>query len=416
MTQLTPNPDLERLVQDLNKVEPSEPTTIDPLEAASPAPPVSTIPPSPPPFAPREAEVADGSALEAILLEGARRGASDVLLVHGEPPVLRLSGRLVKAEADRLIGEEIGRLFDRHLTPLLRATLQERGAVDLSLRLPSEPPRRFRVNLHRQRGQLAAALRALPPEIPTLASLNLPPMLADLVRPSRGLELVCGPTGAGKSSTLAALVGQINRTRNAHVITIEDPIEYEHPNGTAIIEQIEVGSDIVSFAAALRACLRQDPDVVLVGEMRDLETVATALTAAETGHLILATLHTHDVAQAVHRTVDVFPGHQQPQIRHQLALSLNAIICQQLIPRADGKGRLPAVEILTSNFAVRNHIRKDALQNLATEITLGRRKGMVSLEESLVGLVRQGHVAVEEARARSGRPEELESLLAGVLP
>jgi twitching motility protein PilT len=366
---------------------------------------------------PREADIAAGSDLEAILQRGIGRDASDVLFVAGEPPVLRLSGHLVRMEWAPLTGEVIAGLFERHLTPPLRATLAETGAVDLSLRLSAGAgeglPRRLRVNLHYQRGQFAASLRILPARIPTLSSLNLPPGLAELVRTHRGLVLVCGPTGAGKSSTLAALVGEINRTRSAHVITIEDPIEYEYPSGKALIEQVEVGSDTSSFAVALRACLRQDPDVVLVGEMRDLETMATALTAAETGHLILATLHTHDVAQAIHRIVDVFPGHQQPYIRHQLALSLNAIVCQQLVPRADGGGRLPAVEILTSNFAVRNHIRKGALQNLSTEITLGRRHGMVSLEESLVALVRRGHIDLEEARLRSGRPEEFESLLGG---
>ena len=195
---------------------------------------------------------------------------------------------------------------------------------------------------------LAAALRALPRRVPTLDELNLPPMLAELVKPTRGLVLVCGPTGAGKSSTLAALVGDINRTRAAHIITIEDPIEYEHTQrASSVIEQVEVGRDAPSFAAALRAALRQDPDVILVGEMRDLETVATALTAAETGHLILSTLHTNDVAQAVHRIVDVFPAGQQSQIRQQLALALHAIVVQQLVPRADGAGRVPAVEVLT---------------------------------------------------------------------
>ena len=239
-----------------------------------------------------------------------------------------------------------------------------------------------------------------------------PASLAELVKSTRGLVLVCGPTGSGKTSTLAALVGEINRNEARHVVTIEDPIEYEHRNGKAVIEQIEVGRDAPSFASALRASLRQDPDVIMVGEMRDLETVSIALTAAETGHLILSTLHTSDVASAVHRIVDVFPPQQQTQIKQQLALSLNAIVVQQLIPRSgDAQGRSVAVEVLLANYAVRNHIRNEKLQNLITEITLGKRLGMISFEDSLARLVQQGLISVEDARVRTSRPDELESLL-----
>jgi twitching motility protein PilT len=269
------------------------------------------------------------------------------------------------------------------------------------------------VNLHRQRGTLAAAVRALPMQIPTLAQLNLPPSIAEFVKTNRGLLLVCGPTGAGKSSTLAALVGEINRSRPVHIVTIEDPIEYDHRNVRAIVEQVEVGRDSPSFASALRAALRQDPDVILVGEMRDLDTVATALTAAETGHLILSTLHTSDASQAIHRIIDVFPASQQGQIRHQLALSLNAIVCQQLVPRADGRGRVPAVEILIANQPVRNHIRNERLQNLKQELTLGRRQGMVSFEESLAQLAIAGAISAEEARIRARNLDELESQMRG---
>ena len=225
--------------------------------------------------------------------------------------------------------------------------------------------------------------------MPSLASLNLPPALAELVKPSRGLILVCGPTGSGKSSTLAAMVGEINRSRTSHIITIEDPIEYEHRSIRSVIEHVEVGRDARSFHDALRASLRQDPDVILVGEMRDLETVATALTAAETGHLVLSTLHTNDAQQAVHRVVDVFPPAQQSQIRHQLALSLHAIVVQQLVPRADGRGRVPAIELLLANYPVRHHIRSDDLQKLYNEITIGKRHGMIAMEESLALLVRR---------------------------
>ena len=343
-----------------------------------------------------------------------RRGATDLILLPGSPPILRVHGQLAAAEAPTVEEDALAAMFAPHLGGRTRRLLEEAGSADFSLRLAARGGGRawrFRVNVHRQRGQLAASLRALPQQVPTLAELNLPPQLAELVRPARGLVLVCGPTGSGKTSTLAALVGEINRSRTAHVVTIEDPIEYEHRNQRSIIEQIEVGSDTPSFAAALKASLRQDPDVILVGEMRDLETVQTALTAAETGHLILSTLHTNDVVQAIHRIVDVFPSVQQGQIRQQLALSLHAIVCQQLVPRASGNGRLPAVEVLLATYAVRHLIRKEKLQSLYNEITLGKKLGMISLEESLSNLVRTGEITAEEARIRTPRTEELDSLM-----
>ncbi|MGZ8832692.1 MAG: type IV pilus twitching motility protein PilT [Thermoanaerobaculia bacterium] len=398
MPRLIQDPHLEELVRELNQRE-GEPR--DESGRAS----------SPP------AVVPQGNALEQLLIDMAQRGASDLLIVAGAPPIFRVDGLLTKGDAAPLSDDEIHRL----LAPVLAGRPAERvssgEAVDFSLRLArstSEDDRRawrFRVNVHRQRGTTAAAIRALPTEVPTIAQLNLPALLADLVKPTRGLVLVCGPTGSGKTTTLAALVGEINRNEARHIITIEDPVEFEHRNTKSVIEQVEVGRDTASFAAALRAALRQDPDVILVGEMRDLETVSTALTAAETGHLILSTLHTSDVAQAIHRIVDVFPPAQQTQIKQQLALALNAIIVQHLIPRSGGNGRSVAVEVLLANTAVRNHIRNDKLQNLATEITLGKRQGMISLEDSLARLVQQGMISVEDARVRASRQDELESLL-----
>ena len=325
----------------------------------------------------------------------------------------------IKRQAAPLAGDETQSIFNELMTSRVREAIESGGSADFSLRLAnavSEDDRRawrFRVNIHRQRGTLAAAIRALPSEIPTINELNLPLTLADLVKPTRGIVLLCGPTGSGKTTTLAALIGEINRSEARHIITIEDPIEYEHRNQQSVIEQIEIGRDAPSFAAALRAALRQDPDVILVGEMRDLETVSIALTAAETGHLILSTLHTSDVATAIHRIVDVFPPLQQTQIKQQLALSLNAIVCQHLIPRSNGDGRSVAVEVLLATNPVRNHIRNDKLTNLVSEITLGKRLGMISLEDSLVRLVRQGLITVEDARVRSARPDELDSLLRG---
>ena len=380
MTRLLPDPDLEQLVRQLN----------DSDDSAAPL------------------SIAEGSRLEGLLIEVTQRGASDLLLIAGNPPIMRVGGRLAKTEAVPVEGSDIATMFATLLAGRARSDFDANGAADFSLRLGS---RRFRVNVHRQRGTIAAAVRSLPTEVPTLQQLNLPAGLAELVKPTRGLVLVCGPTGSGKTTTLASLVGEINRNEQRHIVTIEDPIEYDHRNAKSIIEQVEIGRDAPSFAAALRAALRQDPDVILVGEMRDLETVSIALTAAETGHLILSTLHTSDAAQAIHRMVDVFPSNQQNQIKQQLAFSLNAIICQQLIPRSDSAARAVAVEVLIANHAVRNHIRHDKLQQLAMEITVSKRQGMISLEDSLARLVRMGQITAEEARIRAPRPEELDSLL-----
>jgi twitching motility protein PilT len=413
MSQKLRDPELDRLVQELNSHDPSGPE--------GPAGPGTLLPAGAAEdldLAGR-ARVEEGEALDALLLELSRQQASDLLLLAGMPPVFRVDGRLVKAQAEPLDGEELAQMFRPHLGTRARRDLDERGSADFPLRFApgreldegGGPARRFRVNLHRQRGQLAAAIRALPLEIPNLAELNLPASFSELVKPNRGLVLLCGPTGSGKSTTLAALVSEINRNRTAHIITIEDPVEYEHRSIRSVVEHIEIGRDARSFPEALRAALRQDPDVILVGEMRDLETVTTALTAAETGHLILSTLHTNDAAQAVHRIVDVFPPGQQAQIRHQLALSLHAIVVQQLVPRADGRGRVPAVELLLATYPVRHHIRSDNLQKLYNEISLGKRTGMMSMEESLSQLALQGIIDVEEAQVRASHPDELASHL-----
>jgi twitching motility protein PilT len=396
MTRLVPDPELDQLVRELNERD----AAVEGERSAWPS-----------------AQVPSGNPLESLLIDVARRGASDLLLITGSTPVFRVGGRLVRGDGDPLSGDDVAALLDTFMTPRVRQRIAEEGAVDFSLRLaaPAESEERrawrFRVNIHRQRGTLAAAIRALPTAVPTIPELGLPPILAELVKPSRGLVLVCGPTGAGKTTTLAAMIGTINRNESRHIVTIEDPIEYEHRNAQSVIEQVEVGRDAPSFASALRASLRQDPDVILVGEMRDLETVATALTAAETGHLILSTLHTSDVAQAIHRIVDVFPPAQQTQIRQQLSLSLNAIVVQQLIPASTGDKRAVAVEVLLANHAIRNHIRRDKMENLLTEITLGKRQGMISIEDSLARLVRQGVISAEDAKMRSARPDELESQL-----
>lgn len=398
MTKLIRDPQLDELVRELNE-----------RDAAAAAQRVVSQP----------GVVPAGNDLERLLIEMAQRGASDLHVLVGTPPIFRINGVLTKGERSPFSSDDVHDLFASVLTSAATERLNAGEAVDFSLRLARsavEDDRRawrFRINVHRQRGTTAAAIRALPTEVPSIAQLNLPPSLTELVKPTRGLVLVCGPTGSGKTTTLAALVGEINRTDSRHIVTIEDPIEYEHRNAASVIEQIEVGRDASSFASALRAALRQDPDVILVGEMRDLETVSTAITAAETGHLILSTLHTSDVAQAIHRMIDVFPPAQQTQIRQQLSFALNAVIVQHLIPQSGGGGRAVAVEVMLSNNAVRNHIRTNKLQNLPTEITLGKRQGMISLEDSLARLVKDGLITPEDARNRASRLDEFESLMRG---
>ena len=349
--------------------------------------------------------------LAALLSETVRLGGTDLLLVPGTAPVVRVNGSLEKVGGGEVLSAE--RAFDL-LSPSLsaerRRRYRETGIVDLSLRLAGLG--RFRVNLHRTRRGVAAALRVLPKRVPPLSELGLPEMLYDLTKSARGLVLVTGATGSGKTTTLAALVDRMNRTEKRHIVTIEDPVEYEHTHARSLVEQVEVGVDVPSFAAALVSALRQDPDVILVGEMRDLETTRAAVTAAETGHLVLTTLHTNDVPQTIHRILDIFPAEQQGQVRHQLSLALSAIICQQLVPRKDGSGRAAAVEILVATDSIRAHIRRGSLHQIHTELTLGKRFGMVTMEDSLAALVRAGTISEAEARLRASHPDDLASRLA----
>jgi twitching motility protein PilT len=345
--------------------------------------------------------------LERWLSAMVARKATDLLLVADLPPVLRRGSSVEHLGSDRLEGADIERALLPAMTPLHRKDYRERSSADFSIRSAGE---RFRVNLHRERGRAAAAIRALPAEAPALSSLGLPAGVEKLVDLPHGLVLVTGPTGSGKTTTLAALVAEINRTVSRHVLTIEDPIEYEHPHRKSIIEQIEIGADSPGFASALRAALRQAPEVIVVGEMRDPETMAIALAAAETGHLVFSTLHTSDAAGAVARIADSFPPERQATVRQEIAMALAAILAQQLLPRADGKGRVVAAELLLVTYGARQHIRKNALQHLHQEIALSRKNGSVSLEESLTSLVAQGLVSLEDARARANHPEEFDSL------
>jgi twitching motility protein PilT len=347
--------------------------------------------------------------LDVLLARAAETRASDLLLVSGVPPTARVDGRLLAIDPQVLDGQVVLGLIHEVLEERWVAVLKKRLAADFCFDRPGLG--RFRCNVHHQRGVLAAAIRALPPVVPGLEALGLPPVVARFAALERGLVLLCGPAGCGKSTTLACIVDIVNRTRNAHVITVEDPIEYVHAHGTSIVEQIEVGRDTPSFGDALRHVLRQDPDVILVGEMRDRETMAMALTAAETGHLVLSTLHTGTVAQTLDRIVDVFPEDQQPQIRAQLALSLAGIVLQHLLPKLEGPGRVPAVEVLLANDAIRNLIRQGRNHQIPAQLALGRTAGMIPMEDSLARLVRAGTVARGEALRRAEHPDELESLL-----
>ncbi len=348
-------------------------------------------------------------SLDQLLHAAAGRGASDVLLIAGAPAMLRVTGSLTPGAGAVLEADDVRSLVVPLLEPAQLDELQKRKSVDLSF--VRENLGRFRVNIHHQRGTLAASIRLLPSRIPSLESLHLPLSLAKLAERRQGLVLVTGPTGSGKSSTLAALIDIVNTKRAAHVVTIEDPVEYQHANRSAIIEQIEVGRDTPDFAVTLRSIMRQTPDVILVGEMRDAETIATALTAAETGHLVFSTLHTNDAIQSMSRILDSFPAGNQPQIRQQLSLAMAAVVAQQLVPGVDGVNRWPAVEIMIATDAVRALIRKGDDHQLRSQISVGRADGMTTMEQSLADLVRTGRITRETAFAHGYRTDDLQRYL-----
>ncbi|MGI9860045.1 type IV pilus twitching motility protein PilT [Moorella naiadis] len=329
--------------------------------------------------------------IKTILAAAAAAGASDVHLAVGLPPVFRVNGELQVQHQWEPLDGGIAESLVRPMVGERWEIFQEQGEIDLAYSLPGVG--RFRVNVFHQRGSTGAAIRLIPRVIPDLNSLGLPPVVGELAERRHGLVLVTGPTGSGKSTTLAALVDKINRERRCHIITLEDPIEYLHQHRLSIVNQREVGSDTHSFARALRAALRQDPDVILVGEMRDLETIATAITAAETGHLVLATLHTSSAIQSIDRIIDVFPPHQQGQIRIQLADTLEGVITQQLLPRVDRVGRVAAVESLIATPAVRNLIREGKTHQLVSSLQTGARYGMQTMDAALRQLVERGVIA-----------------------
>jgi len=344
-------------------------------------------------------------SLDALLSVAMQSNTSDIILVAGTPATFRVNGALRSATGPVLSEPDIQNILLPLLTPTQTQQLQTFKCLDLCL--VNKGVGRIRANLHFQRGTLAAAIRLLPAEIPTLKSLNLPEQLCAIADRRQGLILLTGATGCGKSSTMAALVNQINSSRQDHIITIEDPVEFEHPNQQSLVEQIELGMDTNSFAEAVRSVLRQDPDVILIGEVRDGETMAAAMTAAETGHLVLTSMHTNDAAQTIGRILDIFPSNFQAQVRRQLSLSLLAVIHQRLLPAANGVDRYPAVEILIATSGIRNLIRRGDDHQLRAVIETGRSEGMLTIEQSLAELVRLGRITSETAFANCNHPEDL---------
>jgi twitching motility protein PilT len=337
----------------------------------------------------------------------AERNGSDLLLVAGWPPSLRVDGRVQPLAEGPLDGVDIEEAVLPALPPHARGVYREARIADGSFRVAGIG--RFRINLHRERGRAAAAIRMLPTRVPRLSTLGLPDAIGSLAQLPRGLVLVGGPAGSGKTTTLAALVDEINRRDARHIVMIEDPIEYEHVHRSSLIEQVEIGIDAPDFPTALRAALRQAPDVIVVGEMRDPETMRIALAAAETGHLVLSTVHTTDVASTVSRIADSFPTERQNTIRQELSMAVAAVMTQTLLPRIGG-GLVPAAELLIVGYGARQHIRRNALQHLHQEITITRRQGSFTMEESLAGLVKAGAVEWRDAHARAAHVEEFETL------
>ena len=343
------------------------------------------------------------------------RGASDLHVTTGTYPQIRLNGKLIQLnQFEQLMPQDTQRLAYSVLNEGQKQKFEEENELDLSFGIQGLA--RFRCNVYRQRGAVAAAIRVIPFKIRNFAELNLPPIVEQLADRPKGLVLVTGPTGSGKSTTLAAMIDKINSERNDHIMTIEDPIEFVHQHKKCLVNQREVFSDTHGFKNALKSILRQDPDVVLVGEMRDLETIAAALTIAETGHLTLGTLHTNSCAQTMNRIIDVFPTSQQAQVRAQLSLVLEGVLSQQLIPTADGRGRSMALEIMVTTPAIRNLIREEKIHQIYSAMQAGQKFGMQTMNQSLLDLVQKRKISREEALNRSTLPEELAQQLTTATP
>jgi twitching motility protein PilT len=349
--------------------------------------------------------------LQQLLKAMVEKGASDLHLTTGSPPQLRIDGSLVPLRVNPLTPTDTKQICYSVLTDTQKMRFEEDQELDFSFGVRNLA--RFRANLFMQRGAVGGVFRTIPFKIATINELGLPPVLEDLCNKPRGLVLVTGPTGSGKSTTLAAMIDKINNERHEHIITVEDPIEYLHAHKSCVVNQREVGADTGSFKKALKYILRQDPDVVLVGEMRDLETIEAALVTAETGHLCFATLHTNSAVQTINRIIDVFPPNQQSQIRAQLSFVLEGVVSQTLLPKATGTGRVPALEVMIPNAAIRNLIREDKVHQLYSQMQIGQGKsGMQTLNQSLASLYLRRMITLEEAVSHSSEPEELQQIIA----
>src|SRR6266849_1333152 len=350
------------------------------------------------------------TSIDDLLEQMVGHGASDLHVTVGSPPAFRVRGHIVRAEGfEPLTADDTRTLLYRILSSEQQKHFELKRQLDFAYSMPGLA--RFRVNVYYQREAVSAAFRLIPQEIKTLEELSLPPVLHSLATYPRGLVLVTGPTGSGKSTTLAAIIDEINRTRAEHILTVEDPIEFVHRHKKCIVNQREIGPDASSFAEALKAALRQDPDVILVGEMRDLETISTALTAAETGHLVFGTLHTQSAPSTIDRIIDVFPAEQQAQVRIQIASSLQGVVTQALLPTADGMGRVPALEVLLPDDAVRNLIRQGKVEQIYSVMQTNTSRGMQTMEQSLADLITRGVVEFEVGLTRSSRPAQLIGVL-----
>src|SRR5256714_1647341 len=349
-------------------------------------------------------------SIDDLLEQMVTRNASDLHLSVGAPPAMRVSGRMERlADFPAVTAEDTQHLLYRIMSTEQQKNLEIKRQIDMSHSIPGLA--RFRVNVYFQREALGAAFRLIPEELKTLEELGLPSTLREFAERPRGLVVVTGPTGSGKTTTLAALIDEVNRTRADHILTIEDPIEFIHRHKRCIVNQREIGPDATTFAEALRAALRQDPDVILLGEMRDLETISTALTAAETGHLVFGTLHTQSAPSTIDRIIDVFPAEQQEQVRVQIATSLQGVITQTLVATADGTGRVPALEILIPDDAVRNLIRQGKVEQIYSVMQTASSRGMQTMEQSLAELVLRGVITKQVALGASSRRDQLEGLL-----
>jgi twitching motility protein PilT len=346
--------------------------------------------------------------INELLLLCIKKKASDLHLTEKEPPILRIDGKLHRTSSPVLERSDLKKMIYSILTDAQKAMFEQDLELDFSVAFPGMD--RFRVNVHLQRGSVEAAFRRVPIVIPTIDELGLPSILADLARKPNGLVLITGPTGVGKTTTLAALIDLINNERECHIISIEDPLEFTFTNKKSIIKQREVYSDTHSFAEALRHALRQDPNVIIVGEMRDLETIATTVTAAETGHLVLATLHTPNAPQTIQRIIDVFPPHQQQQIKLQLADCLQGVVCQLLLPRASGEGRVLATEVMIATSAIRNLIREQEIEQIPTIMQTGSQFGMNTMDKSLKELYQKGLITIDTAMAKVKNVDEFRQL------